>query len=362
MEIGNINITAQGNETTVTITGVIGFPEWAQFENEADKVSTKEKMRDWLTGLQNIKATKINLHIDSPGGNVTDAVAIVNALKMSGAPVEVTYVGYSASAATMIASSFENVKMYDNVQILIHEARTMLMGTASQMEVDLDGLKKTNEQMVEIYANKSGKPKEEIAEMLATGGGEGVWLTAQEAKELGLVDEILKSTAAAAYDAGTFAAFGCIAPKNNAPQATKINVEPEKKKNMGIFSFLKNDKTQRTATAEGVLLHEGELKQGVEVTTSAVIDGTKENADGVYNMETQAVTVEGGKVSNSSPAEVIIDKVIKHTIAGIGCAPPFGRYTRTINAASASSASGAVRRNSSAVTEPSKLRCFGGVP
>ena len=268
------------DNNTVLISGIIGWPEWLNGDESA--VSTKEKMRAEIAVLQQFDHSTMRLEIDSFGGDVTHAIAIVNAIKASGAAVEVVYVGWSASAATIIGASFDNVSAYENVQLLMHEGRGMTAGTKNTVASYAEWLEKTNTQMADIYAAKSGKDKTEVLAIMSENNGEGTWRTASEMHELGIVDTVLPAMAAAAnFDAET---------------ANKLNIKLPKTESDMINFFSK--KPERTATNGGVLLHSGELKVGAEVTTGSVIEGSKENADGVYNTETQSITVEGGKVTD----------------------------------------------------------------
>lgn len=204
---------AAANDVVLKIQGVIGFPEWWQFEDEADKISTKEKMRDEIEKISNITAKRITVKIDSFGGDVNHAIGIYNALRSTGAKITTEYTGWSASAATIIGMAGEKRIIPDNGYLLIHQAQGGKWGTADNFQSYADFLKSINNTMADIYSSVGGVEKSVIEEQMNVDGGLGEWITAEKALELGLVNEITKVYQAAAYTKDAVLAYNL--PTNN---------------------------------------------------------------------------------------------------------------------------------------------------
>lgn len=141
-------------------------------------------------------ARKVIVNIRSAGGSVNDALLIYEQLKALSARVITRCYGYTASAATIIAQSASKGerKMSANGLYLIHQAKTDSFNANSHdLETSLDLLKKSDERIVTIYAEASGRPAEEFEALMRENNGKGRWLSADEALEAGLIDEIIKA-------------------------------------------------------------------------------------------------------------------------------------------------------------------------
>lgn len=132
---------------------------------------------------------EIILHIDSPGGAFYDGVDIAKALGSRG---NVTCIvdGDCCSTATIIAIACAKVQAYEHSRFLIHEARAgeTLEGLKSDTIRSLaDVIDSATRIMIDCYVDKTGKDEKEIFEQMR----KEVAMTAQEALEFGLIDEIL---------------------------------------------------------------------------------------------------------------------------------------------------------------------------
>jgi ATP-dependent Clp endopeptidase proteolytic subunit ClpP len=173
---------------------------WYKIENKTDKAEIwiyEEIGEDFWTGggvtaknfqkeLSAITAKQIDLHINSPGGSVFDGVAIYNLVKQHPANVTTYIDGLAASIASVIALAGDRVVMAENALYMLHNPSGMVMGTAADMRALADVLDKIRGTMAGVYSGKSGKPEDEINELLDA----ETWLTAVEAHAAGFVDEI----------------------------------------------------------------------------------------------------------------------------------------------------------------------------
>ena len=174
--------------------------KWFEIINKADKAEIwiyEQIGEDFWTGggvtaksfqkeLAGIKASQIDLHINSPGGEVFDGITIYNLIKQHPANVTAHIDGLAASIASVIALAGDTVIMAENALFMIHNPWGFAMGDASEMRKTADLLDKIGGSLVTAYATKSGKSDDEISVLMDS----ETWMTAQEAKDAGFIDEI----------------------------------------------------------------------------------------------------------------------------------------------------------------------------
>lgn len=176
-------------------TGRVGT--WYQIKNisaEEAEVSIYDEIGFWgvtasdfVKELGGVSASALNVHINSPGGDVFDGLAILNALRSHPAKKTVTVDGLAASAASFIAMAGDTIKMSPQSMMMIHDASGLCMGDARDMRDLADLLDKTSENIANVYAQRTGKPVDEWRKaMLAE-----TWYTDQEAVDAGLADMIV---------------------------------------------------------------------------------------------------------------------------------------------------------------------------
>lgn len=146
-----------------------------------------------LYQLRSLDVDDLLVRVNSVGGSVSDGMDIYNLLREHPARSKVCRIsGCAASIATVIALGCQKVEMHENSQWMVHEARASFdMGAPAMLAADLARmagvLEKTNEQMMAIYALKTGKSQLELARVCAA----ETWFTAEEAKAFGFVDEVI---------------------------------------------------------------------------------------------------------------------------------------------------------------------------
>jgi ATP-dependent Clp protease, protease subunit len=142
--------------------------------------------RDFVMELDGITSAKINLRINSGGGEVFEGAAIANAIKRCAADVSVIVDGLAASSASMIALSGNSLTMAANSFMMIHDPWTWAMGNADELMKQAELLDKLAGKMAQLYAEKCGKPAEQMRAAMKS----ETWYTAEEAKAVGLCDSI----------------------------------------------------------------------------------------------------------------------------------------------------------------------------
>lgn len=172
---------------------------WYEIRNEAERarvdlfdvigwdVTPGEFVRDLLA----IDAPIIDLHVNSPGGIVSDGLVIYNALRDHPARIEAIVDGLAASAASWIVQAAETVTMNRYSEMMIHDGLALTLGNEADHLETAAILGKMSDNIASIYAARAGGTvKSWRAAMLAE-----TWYSAQEAVDAGLADDLVTDDA-----------------------------------------------------------------------------------------------------------------------------------------------------------------------
>ena len=163
-------------EAEVFIYDFIGFDPWF------GGVSAQDFVRD----LRGITANKILLRINSPGGDITEAVTIRNALREHPAAIETHVDGLAASSASWLGLVAEKVVMSPHSMMMIHEPWNIIAGDSQAMAKEAEILDKFGDDIASMYVEQAGGEVEEWRDLMR----EETWYTDQEAVDAGLADEV----------------------------------------------------------------------------------------------------------------------------------------------------------------------------
>ena len=132
----------------------------------------------------------INLYIQSPGGVVSAGLAIYDTMQFVKCPVSTLCLGLAASMGAVLLTAGATGKRYclPNAKVMIHQPLGGAQGQASDIEIATREMLKTREQLNTILAKHTGKPIDQIVKDT----DRNYWMTAEEAKSYGLVDEIIE--------------------------------------------------------------------------------------------------------------------------------------------------------------------------
>ncbi len=144
--------------------------------------------KKFVEDLHALDVSNIDLHINSPGGNVFEGNAIYNALKAHKAKINVKIDGVAASIASIVAMSGDEIEMPENAMIMIHDPSGFVVGTAKDMQKMADAMDRMKIGLVAAYHNKTGVEKDKISVMME----DETWMTAQEAVAMGFADKMLE--------------------------------------------------------------------------------------------------------------------------------------------------------------------------
>jgi ATP-dependent protease ClpP protease subunit len=175
-------IRAKAEERTaeVLIYGDIGESWWGE------SVTAKQFVQE----LDALDVDTLTLRINSPGGSVTEGIAIHNAIRRHKAAKKIVVIdGVAASIASLIAMAGDTVQMSDNAAFMVHAPWGFAMGNSAELREYADLLDFWAEAMSASYARKTGKTKDDMLALLTD--GKDHWYTAAEAKDAGFVDEVI---------------------------------------------------------------------------------------------------------------------------------------------------------------------------
>lgn len=133
----------------------------------------------------------INLYINSPGGSVYDALAIYDTMQFVKADVKTVGIGVQASAAAFLLSSGAKGKRFilPHSTVMIHQPSSGTRGKVTDQEIDLRESLRVKKLLEGIMAKNTGQKPEKIHEDMER----DKWLTAEESKKYGIVDQVIVS-------------------------------------------------------------------------------------------------------------------------------------------------------------------------
>jgi ATP-dependent Clp protease protease subunit len=133
----------------------------------------------------------INLYINSPGGSVTAGLAIYDTMQFVTCDVTTYCVGIAASMGAVLLAAGTRGKRYalPNSDIMIHQVSGGAQGTASDVERTVEWMFKIKKRLIHILSQHTGKTEEQVG----IDSDRDYWMSAEEAKGYGLVDEVVKS-------------------------------------------------------------------------------------------------------------------------------------------------------------------------
>ena len=130
---------------------------------------------------------KVDVRINSNGGEVYSGIAIFNALKNSKADITIYVDGIAASAASVIAMAGTRVLMSPVSTMMIHNPLTVAMGDSDEMRRAIQMLDEVKESIINAYEIKTGLSRTRLSHLMDA----ETWMNANKALELGFCDEIM---------------------------------------------------------------------------------------------------------------------------------------------------------------------------
>jgi ATP-dependent Clp protease protease subunit len=133
----------------------------------------------------------IKLYINSPGGSVTAGMAIYDTMQYLKCPVSTICIGLTASMAAVILAAGTKGKRFalPNAEILLHQVMGGAQGQATEIEITAKQIIKIKTAINQILSKHTGQPMERIEKDT----DRDFYMTAKEAKEYGLIDEVIET-------------------------------------------------------------------------------------------------------------------------------------------------------------------------
>ncbi|WSJ72050.1 ATP-dependent Clp protease proteolytic subunit [Kitasatospora sp. NBC_01250] len=143
----------------------------------------------------------IYLYINSPGGSITAGMAIYDTMQYIKNDVVTIAMGMAASMGQFLLTAGTPGKRFSlpNANILMHQPSAGLGGSATDIRIQAEQLLRTKQRMSELIASHSGQTFEQITK----DSDRDRWFTAEQAKEYGLIDDIMHSAADVPGGGGT---------------------------------------------------------------------------------------------------------------------------------------------------------------
>ena len=134
----------------------------------------------------------IHLYINSPGGSVTAGMAIYDTMQYIKPDVSTICIGLAASMGAFLLNAGAKGKRFalPNSEIMIHQPLGGAKGQATDIEIHAKWILKIRERLNQILSERTGQPIEKIQEDTERAN----FMSAQEAKEYGLIDEVIEKT------------------------------------------------------------------------------------------------------------------------------------------------------------------------
>lgn len=204
----NAGVRAAGEigANVITVYDVIGEDFWSGGGVTVNRVDA---------ALRRIGDQRAEVHINSPGGDMFEGIAIYNRLLEHKAGVTVKVMGLAASAASIIAMAGDEVLIGPASFLMIHNCWVLAMGDRNAMAETAAFLAPFDQAMASVYAARSGKPEKEVAGWMDA----ETWMNGQLAVDRGFADGLLSSADLAEDPAATSRAR-----ETNALRQAEINL------------------------------------------------------------------------------------------------------------------------------------------
>jgi len=133
----------------------------------------------------------IQLYINTPGGSVTAGLAIYDTMQYVKCPISTVCIGLAGSMGATLLAAGEKGKRFalPNAEVLLHQVAGGVTGAAIEIEITAKQIIKIKEKLNKILAKHTGQPLERIEKDT----DRDFYLSAEEAKEYGIIDEVIKT-------------------------------------------------------------------------------------------------------------------------------------------------------------------------
>lgn len=182
---GPVNVNCYSVDNKIYFNDEINMTTIGHLNKELRQLQTKLQIQAIKMGVD---PAPIKLHITTYGGSIHAALSTIACIKTSKVPVHTIIDGYVASAGTLISVCGAKRYIYKHSNMLIHELRSGLWGKYTDMEEEMDNLKKLMEKIKDIYVEHTKLKRKDLNGILKK---DKDW-DAGQCLAAGLVDEIIE--------------------------------------------------------------------------------------------------------------------------------------------------------------------------
>lgn len=251
--------------------------------------------RDVVEYLDAHKDEDVELHINSPGGSVFEAIAMRTAI-MAHKRITLVVDAIAASAAAIISLCGKPLKMADYSRLMLHSASSYASGNKKQMQEEIAMLESIDNDLASMIADKFGKEKDEI---LATYfDGQDHWLDRDECIKMGLAEKY--EPEGKAQNAHTAVVWDCINFKKQA-------INNITKKSMDLTKFQSVKAFMKCTTEEQIVDVATKMAAELEDAQTAIAEKDKRIAE--LEGQINAFEAEKQKAQDDADEKVIADAV-----------------------------------------------------
>lgn len=163
----------------------------------------------------------VTVLVNSPGGEVIAASVIRTILQEYPGKVTADIIGLAASAATVLVTGADHIRMRESALFMIHDPSGIAWGTIDEIKSFLEVLKTVKDGIVDTYETKTKMERDKLAKLMS----DETWMTAREAKEHGFIDEVVANSMKKSTDMAMSAGFtNCLNTYLHVPESLKLHL------------------------------------------------------------------------------------------------------------------------------------------
>ena len=142
-----------------------------------------------LLFLDNLDSLDITMHIDSPGGSVKSGLSMVNVMNLVKSDIKTVCTGMAASMGSVLLGAGKKGKRssLEDSEIMLHQSSGGAMGNIQDAEITMRWWKRKNDRLFQLLGRYCDKDPEQVK----NDAQRDFWLSAQDAKDYGLIDEVI---------------------------------------------------------------------------------------------------------------------------------------------------------------------------
>lgn len=297
-----------------------------------------QKVVEAIAEAERSGARRLNVFINSPGGNAFDGMAIYSAIRRFKGEKHICIDGLAASAASVIAMAGDVVDMTRVAMLMVHNPSSLVIGESKDLRKEAEVLDAIRDSMIAAYCHKTGKKSSELRELC---DGE-TWMTADQAVDAHFADSVVEEEPDEDEDeadgAATLAASAIVGSFKSAPpdvlrllSRSRLPIAaargaPKQEPTM-TFEELKSQLTAATAEIAQLKTSNGTLEIAAQAATKretellsdlgakssgeaqAIMAGLKAKAGKADELAQQLASVEAERVAAKRTA--LIDEAVK---------------------------------------------------